>query len=179
MLKLSNFLVGMILLIGCVNSKKETGVLVFESHIQQYFDIFINDNKKINPESNVIIIKCGTTCANDFTLNIISELQKNIDYSFFDVQDSMYFGNYKKFRVFIIDHNRKLLKSEYNNAMSLMNSYSDEIIPISYNGAFWNLKISDGKMVDFSCQYCEPNGEIIEQLKSIPIPASWGSQLNE
>lgn len=177
MLKLSNLFLVILLFIGCVNSKKEADMIVFESHIMQYIDIYIRDNKKLKSESNVIIIQCETFSKNECFLNILSEMPENVHYSFVEAKDSIYFGYYKKFRVFIIDNNHKLLKGNYNSFVSLKDSFSDEIIPISYNGAFWNLKIRDGKIVDFSYQYCTPDAKVIEQLKSIPIPPSWGEVL--
>lgn len=173
MLKLINLMVVIVLFIGCVNSKKEADVIVFEPHIGQYLDIYLRDNEQLKAENNVIIIQCEAFSKNEFILNIISEMPENVQYSFVESKDSVYFGYYKEFRVFVIDNKCHLLIDD-TSIVSLKDSVSDEIIPISYNGVFWSLRIRGGEIVDFSYQFCKPDTEVIERLKSISIPPGWG-----
>jgi hypothetical protein len=46
---------------------------------------------------------------------------------------------------------------------------SKDHIPISYNGIFWELRIKEQDLIDFSYKFCEPDTEVFDRLKSIPI----------
>ncbi len=179
MLKLIKLLLIIVFCIGCTNSKKETDMLVFESHIKQYLDLFIKNNKKLNSENNVIVITCNDLGDNEFILDITSNLQENAQYAPSEVKDSIYYGYYDGFKMFIKDNNLKVLKNKQSNIKLLKESYTDNFIPIVYEGSYWNLKISDGKLVDFSYFFCQVDDEIIEKLKLIQIPSSWGGVSND
>ena len=179
MLNLTRLIIVIVLFVGCANSEKVIDAIVFKPHIKQYIDIYMADNDKLSSETNIIIIQCEISGENDFILNIISEIPVNTQNSFVEAKDSIYFGYYKDFRVFMIDNHHKLLKSKYNSIVSLKDSCLDEIVPISYNGAFWSLIISEGKLVDFSYQYCKPDTEVTERLQSITIPPDWNRVLND
>lgn len=162
------------LLICCVNCHNKNDKMVLQSHIRQYLDIYLNDNKKINSESNVIIIKCVTIDDNEFNLDIMSDMPENLHYSFWRATDSIYLYTYKAFRIYILDNNHKLLKGSFNNIESLKEPSDSNVIPISYDGPFWNIKIKKGTIVDFTYQFCKPDTLVLKKLKSIPIPTSWG-----
>lgn len=171
MLKLSNLIIVILLVFSCNNSKKEKETMIFEPHIRQYLDIYLNDNNKINSRNNVIILKCSALGENEYILDILSEMPVNMNYSYTELTDSIYVYNFKSFKVFIIDDNHKLLKGNYND-MELLKEHSNSDIPISYNGPFWNIKIKNDTIVDFTYQFCKPDTVVLEQLKSIAIPTS-------
>ena len=173
MLKISKLLFVVVLFAGCIFINNEPNLVKIEPPVKQYLDLFIRDNEKLNPESNVIIILCNALRTDQYILDIMSEMEDNTHYSFKDIEDSVYYGCYNSFKLFIFDDNQKVLKNRSNSIYSVKNECSDEIIPISYNGAFWRIKISDGEIIDFSYQFCEPDDKILEQLKSIPIPPNW------
>ncbi|TKG88010.1 hypothetical protein EYV94_27670 [Puteibacter caeruleilacunae] len=171
MLKIGSLFIFCTLLIGCHRYNKETDEIVFESHIEQILSAYLKENKRLNPQRNVIIVRCDDFYENKFRLTVLSEILENLDSSY--EKDYISFGNYKEFKMIVIDQKHKLLKSEYRNISSSTNLYSDENIPVTYNGVFWSLNIRDGSIMDFSYQFCEPDTSVIRQIKSISIPADW------
>lgn len=166
MLKLSRLIAITFLFSNCISSKKE---IVLKPHIEQYLSIYLEDNKKLNPKDNVVIIWYDTFSENKFQLNIISDMTDNVQYSFKAEGDSIYFGYYKEFKVFVIDKQHKLIMDNYESII-LVDDFNSDVIPTSYNGPFWNLKIKEGKLINFSSQYCEPSTNVLERLESVTIP---------
>jgi hypothetical protein len=155
--------------VSCINSKTEYNTIVFNPHVKQYLDIYINDNKVLHFEKNAIIIQCKTLSKSEFDLSIRSEMLENVDFIFTDNEDSIYFGHYKEFRIYIMGDHKKILKTKYNTTTLSPSSYPNDIVPISYNGVFWNLRVEEGEIKDFSYQYCTPKNDVLEKLKAVNI----------
>jgi len=83
-------------------------------------------------------------------------------------KDTIYSCNYKGFKVLVFDNNNLIIEKNKNKNVFVPPSSTDHI-PISYNGIFWELKIKEQELIDFSYKFCEPDTEVFYRLKSIPI----------
>lgn len=167
MWKKSKLILIILFVSGCSYFKNETCSTIFKPYVQQYLDIYIENNERINPETHLIEIDIRVLNDDEYIVGIGSNMYENI-YFYDDYNDTIYSCNYKGFKILVFDSNNMIIEKHKDKNVFVPPS-SKEHIPISYNGIFWELKIKEQELIDFSYQFCEPDTEVFDRLKSIPI----------
>lgn len=168
MLKKSKLIFIIIIVSGCSYFKNESSSNIFKPHVEQYLDIFIEENKKINSEDYFIEVINKILGDDEYIIIIRSAVYENIYFIRDSYEDIIYSCNYKGFMILAFDKN-KLVIEEAREKNLFIPSSSEGHIPISYNGIQWELKIKAQELIDFSFKFCEPDIEVFERLKSIKI----------
>lgn len=169
MLKKSRLILIILFMSGCSHFKNETNSTIFKAHVEQYLNIFLEKNEKINPEIYFIEVITRILGDDEYILTIRSTLYENIYFIADSYRDTIYSCNYRGFLVLAFDNNSIVIGDAKEKNVFVPPS-SKGHIPISHNGILWELKIKDKELIDFSYQFCEPDVEVFERLKSIPIP---------
>lgn len=167
MWKKSKLILIILFLSGCSYFKNETSSTIFEPYVKQYLDIYIEKNERIDPENHFIEIDIRVLNDDEYIVGIGSNMYENI-YFYDDYNDTIYSYNYKGFKVLVFDSNNMIIEKHKDKNVFVPPSSKDHI-PISYNGIFWELRIKEQELIDFSYQFCEPDTEVFDRLKSIPI----------
>ena len=152
---------------GCSFFKTDKSSTILKSHVEQYLDVFIEENERINSEKHSIVLRSNILSDDEYILKINSNLGKDIRL-YTDYKDVIYSFKYKGFTIFAFDESNKFVKNVTGENI-VIPSYDEEYIPVSYDGVFWELKIHKQELIDFSYQFCEPDTEVFDRLKSIPI----------
>jgi hypothetical protein len=152
---------------GCTYFKNETNSIIFKPYVKQYLDIYIEMNERIDPENHFIEINIRVLNDDEYIVGIGSNMYENI-YFYDDYNDTIYSCNYKGFKVLVFDSNNMIIEKHKDKNVFVPPSSKDHI-PISYNGIFWELRIKEQELIDFSYQFCESDTEVFDRLKSIPI----------
>ncbi len=168
MLKKSKLILLILFVSGCSYFKNETRSTIFKPYVEQYLNVFIEVNGKINPENYFIEVIIRLTAEDEYILSIRSSMYENIYFIGDSYKDTIYSCNYKGFMVLVFDNNNIVIKDAKAKNVFVPLS-SEGHIPISYNGIHWELKINAQELIDFSYQFSEPDIELTERLKSIPI----------
>ena len=150
---------------GCSYFKNEKSSTFFKPHVEQYLNIFIEENGGINPEYHFIRIIIEILSDNEYILSIGDNIHENI-YFYDDYNDTIYSCNYKGFNVLAFNNDCLVIENVTKKNVFVPPS-SEGHIPISYDGISWDLTIKNRKIVDIS--FCE-DSLVIKKLKSIPIP---------
>lgn len=152
---------------GCSYCKNETCSTILKPYIEKYINVFIEENEKINSDYHFIRIDIRVLNDDEYILGIGSNMYENI-YFYDDYKGTIYSCNHKRFKVLVFDSNNMIIE-KYKDKNVFVPRSSKDRIPISYNGIFWELMIKEQELVDFSHQFCEPDTEVFDRLKSIPI----------
>lgn len=167
MWKKSKLLLIILFVSGCSYLKKETSSTILKSYIEKYITVFIEENEIINSDNHFIRIDIRVLNDDEFIVGIGSNMYENI-YFYDDYNDTIYSCNYKGFKILVFDSNNMIIEKHKDKNVFVPPSSKDHI-PISYNGIFWELRIKEQELIDFSYQFCEPDTEVFDRLKSIPI----------
>ena len=168
MLKKSKLILIILFVSGCSSFKNETSSTIFKPYVEQYLNVFIEENEGINPENYFIEVITKILGDGDYILTIRSAMHENIYFIGDSYRDTIYSCNYKGFMVLAFDNNKIVIEdAKYKNVF--IPPSSEGHIPISYNGIHWELKIEVLKLIDFSYQFCEPGIEVFDRLRSTPI----------
>lgn len=135
------------------------------SHAERYLSVFIENNEQINPENHYVGINTKVINADEYVIEIGSNIYSNI-YFLDDYNDTIYFCDYRGFVVLIFS---SMLIKEGSDKRVFAPLSSEGHIPVSYNGALWELRIKGNELVDFSYFFCECDTAVFERLKSVPI----------
>jgi hypothetical protein len=168
MWKISKLVLIILFVTGCSYFKKESSSTILKPYIEQYLNVFIEQNEKIDSENHFINVHIRVLNDDEYILGIGSNIYENI-YFYDDYNDTIYSCNYKGFKVLTFD-NKNIIIEDVKDENVFFPPSSKDHIPISYNGIFWELRIKGQELIDFSYQFCEPDTEVFDQLKSIPIP---------
>lgn len=152
---------------GCSCFKNEESSTILKPYIEQYLNVFIEENEIINSENHFIRIDIRVLNDDEYILGMGNNIYGNI-YFYDDYKDTIYSCNYKGFKVLVFDNSNMIIDRNKDKNVFVPPS-SKEHIPISYNGIFWELRIKEQELIDFSYQFCEPDTEVFDRLKSIPI----------
>ena len=167
MWKISKLVLIILFVTGCSYFKKETSSTILKPYIEQYLNVFIEQNEKIDSENHFINVHIRVLNDDEYILGIGSNIYENI-YFYDDYKDTIYSSSYKEFKVLVFDSNNMIIEKHKDKNVFVPPSSKDNI-PISYNGIFWELRIKEQELIDFSYQFCEPDTEVFDRLKSIPI----------
>lgn len=163
------YLLIIVLIAGCTSFKSEKIELEFKPYVKQYLDLFLENNKDLNPEGYSIQIDYRNIGEDEYYLDIMSEMPVNDKLNFIDSKNPFCIGYYNEYMVFVLDSNNNVIENECDRSNPFDEINPDEVIPIAYDGPVWSIKIRNKKIVDFSYKFCTPDSALIEQLKSIPI----------
>jgi len=166
-----------LLVSGCSYFINETSSTIFKPYVEQYLDVYIETNERIDPENYFIGINIRVLNDDEYILGIGSNMYENI-FFYDDYEDTIYSCNYKGFKVLVFD-NKNLIIEDAKAKNVFVPPSSKDHIPISYNGIFWELRIKEQQLIDFSYQFCEPDAEIFDRLKSIPIAENIESEKDD
>lgn len=167
MWKKSKLILIILLLSGCSYFKNETSSTILKPYIEKYLTVFIEENEIINSDKHFIRIDIRVLNDDEYIVGIGTNMCENI-YFYDDYNDTIYSYNYKGFKVLVFDSNNMIIEKHKDKNVFVPPSSKDHI-PISYNGIFWELRIIEQELIDFSYQFCEPDTEVFDRLKSIPI----------
>lgn len=167
MWKKSRLILFILFVSGCSYFKTEKSSTILKSHVEKYLDVFLEEVKGINPEKNRIVLESKVLNDKEYILLIMSDINSG-GHSHTYYKDTIYSCEYKGFTVLSLDKNKKLTKNVTDKNI-IIPSFDEEHIPVSYDGAFWELKIHKQELIDFSYKFCEPDTEVFDRLKSIPI----------
>jgi len=152
---------------GCSYFKNESSSTILKPYVEQYLNIFIDETERINPKKHFIVVQSKIISDNEYILNISSSIHSNVCL-FSNYKDPIYSFNYKGFMVIVLDKDKKAIENVKEKNI-FITPYSEDFIPISYTGEYWELKIKNQKLIDFPYKSEEPYIEIFKRLKSIPI----------
>lgn len=167
MWKKSKLILIILFVSGCSYFKTEESSTILKPYIEKYINVFIEENEKINSDNHFIRINIRVLNDDKYILGIGSNMYENI-YFYDDYKDTIYSCNYKRFKVLVFNNNNMIVERNKDKNVFVPPS-SKGHIPISYNGVFWELRIKEQELIDFSYQFCEPDTGIFYRLKSIPI----------
>lgn len=168
MLKKNKLLLIILFFSECSYFKSESSMTIFKPHVEQYLNIFIEQNEKITPENYFIEIITEILNDDEYILAISSNIYNNIYFTGDSYMDTIYKCHYRGFMVLAFDNNKKVIE-DANDKNVFIPPSSVSHVPISYDGIFWELRIKEQKLIDFSYQFCEPDVRVFDRLKYIPI----------